>query len=230
MRFRPARRLLWRTRTRSEVDFWADWLVGAPGTEQWTSDREARLAADTEIRDPVVRAELDSNPAREISILDVGAGPVTWLGLRYPGKALTIVPTDPLADDYDLLLREAGLEPPVRTIRVAGEELLEHFGSRRFDIAYATNALDHSAEPFRIISNMVAVVRPGGVVILRHKRNEGQQARYGGLHQWNFDVREGRLVLWDDTVELDVGAALAGSAVTTAWVEGNEAVARLVVD
>lgn len=229
MRMGPTRRLLWRTRTRNEVDFWADWLVGAPGTEQWASDREARLAADTEIRDPVVRAELDANPAREISILDVGAGPVTWLGLRYPGKMLTIVPTDPLADDYDRLLREAGLEPPVRTIRVAGEALLEHFGSGSFDIAYATNALDHSAEPFRIISNMVAVVRPGGVVILRHKRNEGQQARYGGLHQWNFDVVEGRLVLWNDTVELDVGSALAGRAATTAWLEGNEAVARLVV-
>lgn len=223
------RRLWWRTRTSSEVDFWAGWLAGAPGTEQWASDRESRLDPDTEIRDPVVRAELERIPAEEVSILDVGAGPVTWLGYRYLGKKLTIVPVDPLADDYDRLLRDAKLDPPVRTVRVAGEALVEHFGSRRFDIAYATNALDHSADPFTIISNMVAIVRAGGVVLLRHKRNEGDSARYGGLHQWNFDVVDDDLVLWNEVVQLNVGAELEGRAVTTAWIAEGEVVARIVV-
>jgi SAM-dependent methyltransferase len=229
MHFGIGRRLVWRTRQGSEVDFWAGWLVGAPGTEEWASDREARLAPDTEIVDPVVRAELERNPAEEISILDVGAGPVTKLGFRYPGKKLTIVAVDPLADEYDRLLHDAGLEPPVRTIRVAGEALLEHFGSRTFDIAYATNALDHSADPFTIISNMVAVVRAGGVVILRHKRNEGESALYGGLHQWNFDVVDDSLLVWNNAVEVNVGAALEGRAVATAWISDNEVLARLVV-
>jgi SAM-dependent methyltransferase len=223
------RRLWWRTRTSSEVDFWAGWLVGAPGTEQWASDREARLDPDTTIRDPLVRAELERNPAEEVSILDVGAGPVTWLGYLYPGKKLTIVPVDPLADEYDRLLRDAKLDPPIRTVRVAGEALAEHFGSRRFDIAYATNSLDHSADPFTIISNMAAVVRAGGVVLLRHKRNEGDSARYGGLHQWNFDVVDDGLVVWNNAVQVNVGAALEGRAVTTAWISGGEVVARLVV-
>jgi SAM-dependent methyltransferase len=223
------RRLWWRTRTSSEVDFWAGWLVGAPGTEQWASDREARLDPDTTIRDPLVRAELERNPAEEVSILDVGAGPVTWLGYLYPGKKLTIVPVDPLADEYDRLLRDAKLDPPIRTVRVAGEALAEHFGSRRFDIAYATNSLDHSADPFTIISNMAAVVRPGGVVLLRHKRNEGDSAQYGGLHQWNFDVADDDLVVWNNAVRVNVGAALEGRAVTTAWISGGEVIARLVV-
>jgi SAM-dependent methyltransferase len=223
------RRLWWRTRKSSEVDFWAAWLIGAPGTEQWTSDRESRLAPDTEIRDPVMRAELERNPAEEISILDVGAGPVTALGFRYPGKKLTIVPVDPLADEYERLLRDARLDPPIRTMRVAGEELPEHFGSRRFDIAYAVNALDHSADPFTIISNMVAVVRPGGIVLLRHKRNEGESARYGGLHQWNFDVAGDSLLVWNNAVEVNVGSALEGRAVTKAWISHGEVIARLVV-
>jgi Methyltransferase domain len=229
MHFDLGRRMWWRRGKSSEVDFWAGWLVGAPGTEQWKSDRDERLNPETEIRDPLVRDELDRNPAEEISILDVGAGPVTWLGFRYPGKTLTIVAVDPLAEEYDRLLREAGLEPPVRTIRVAGEELLEHFGARKFDIAYATNALDHSADPFTIISNMVAVVRSGGAVLLRHKRNEGESARYGGLHQWNFDVVDERLVLWNNAAQVDVGSSLEGRAQTTAWISENEAVARLVV-
>lgn len=224
------RRLWWRGRKRNEIDFWARWLSGAPGTEQWADDRESRLNPETEIRDPVVRAELDRNPSEEISILDVGAGPLTWLGYRYPGKKLKIVPIDPLADDYDELLREAGLDPPVRTICVAGETLLEHFQPRSFDIAYATNALDHSADPLTIISNMATVVVPGGVVILRHKRNEGASARYSGLHQWNFDTVDDRLILWNEAAEVDVGAALDGVAATRSWLEDNEVVARLVVN
>jgi SAM-dependent methyltransferase len=229
MHSRLGRRLVWRARTASEVDFWSDWLTGAPGTEQWASDREQRLDPDTEIRDPLVRAELERNPADEISILDVGAGPLTWLGYRYPGKTLAIVPVDPLADEYDRLLREAGLEPPIRTIQVPGEALLRRFGPGAFDIAYATNALDHSAEPLAIISNMVAVVRAAGVVLLRHKRNEGESAQYGGLHQWNFDAVDGRLILWNNASTVDVGAALAGRAATEAWVSNSEVLARLVV-
>ncbi len=229
MHARIGRRLWWQGRKRNEVDFWAGWLTGAPGTEEWAEDREGRLNPETQIRDPVVRAELDRIPAQEVSILDVGAGPLTWLGYRYPGKKLTIVPVDPLADDYDRLLRDAGLEPPVRTIRVAGEALLERFSPASFDIAFATNALDHSADPLTIISNMVAAVRPGGVVILRHKRNEGQSARYSGLHQWNFDAVDGGLLLWNEAAEVDVGSALAGLAETTAWLEEHEVVARLVV-
>ena len=223
------RRMWWRTRTRSEVDFWADWLTGAPGTEAWASDREARFTPETPITDPVVRSELDQNPAEEISILDVGAGPVTSLGYRHPGKTLTIVAVDPLADEYDRLLREADLHPPVRTIPVAGEALLDHFGSRKFDIAYACNALDHSAEPLAIISNMVDLVKPGGAVLLRHKRNEGESAQYGGLHQWNFDAVDGDLLLWNNAVEVSVGSALEGRAVASAWISDNEVVARLAV-
>jgi len=187
------------------------------------------LARDTEISDPVMQRELDRHPTEHVSILDVGAGPLTSLGYRYPGKTLSIVPVDPLADEYDRLLRDARLVPPIRTIRVAGEDLPGHFGPQKFDIAYACNALDHSADPLRIISNMVAVVRPGGVVVLRHKRNEGEQARYGGLHQWNFDVADGRLLLWNKAGVVDVGSALEGRAVVTAWVSGNEAIARLLV-
>ncbi len=223
------RRAVWRARRSSEIDFWAAWLAGAPGTEEWADDRALRLVPETEIRDPFLRAELDRIPAEEISILDVGAGPITKLGFRFPGKKLTIVPVDPLADEYDRLLRDAGLDPPIRTIRVTGEALLEYFGPGRFDIACATNSLDHSADPFRIISNMVDVVRTGGLVLLEHKQNEGDSAHYGGLHQWNFDVDRDNLVLWNNAVDLNVSAALAGRAETTAWMSGTEVIARLVV-
>jgi SAM-dependent methyltransferase len=236
MHFGLGRRLIWRMRLETEVEFWADWLTGAPGTEQWATDREKRLNPETEVEDPLVRAELEGIPTEKISILDVGAGPLTALGYRFPGKTLTVVPVDPLADEYDRLLVGAGIDPPVRTIRVSGEALPEHFGPGTFDIAYAVNALDHSADPFLIISNMVAVVRPGGAVLLRHKRNEGKNARYGGLHQWNFDAADGALILWNSAARIEVGSELAGRATATAWTaphfrdnESIDVVARLVV-
>jgi SAM-dependent methyltransferase len=229
MHMSSGRRLVWRARLGTEVDFWRAWLTGAPGTEQWASDRAARLNPDTEVADPLLRTALAETAAEEITILDVGAGPLTKVGYRYPGKRLSIVAVDPLADEYEQLIREARLDPPVRTIRVAGEELVERFGPRRFDIAYATNALDHSADPLTIISNMVTVVRGGGVVLLRHKRNEGESARYGGLHQWNFDVVGDRLRLWNSATDVDVGEALAGRAKTRAWLSGNEALASLSI-
>jgi hypothetical protein len=68
------------------------------------------------------------------------------LGYRYRGTP-TIVALGPLADEYDRLLRDAGLVPPIRTLQLAGEALLEYIGSRRFDIAYPVNSLDHSADP-----------------------------------------------------------------------------------
>ena len=106
---------------------------------------------------------------------------------------------------------------------------MEHFGSRRFDIAYASNALDHSADPFAIISNMVGLVCPGGVALLRHKRNEGESARYGGLHQWNFDVVDDGLIVWNNASAVNIGDALGERAVTTAWISGNEVVGRVAV-
>ena len=221
------RRLWWKARKRRETTFWRAWLAGAPGTEEWASDREARLDPETEVVDPFVRAELERVPAEEISILDVGAGPLTKLGYRYPGKKLLIVPVDPLADEYDRLLEEVGVDPPIRTIRVAGEALLEHFGAHRFDLACATNSLDHSADPFAIISNMLELVRPGGVVLLRHKRNEGESAGYEGLHQWNFEVADGGLRLWNNAADIDVGASLSHRARTTAWMSDNDVIARL---
>ena len=229
MHSRHGRRIWWQVRKRDELEFWHAWLNGKPGTEQWSSDRELRLDAETEIRDPLLRDELGRRPGGDVSILDVGAGPITSIGYRYPGRRVTVVPVDPLADDYGRLLLDAGLEPPVRTMRVAGEDLVRHFGRGTFDIACAVNSLDHSADPLVIISSMVDVVRDGGVVLLRHKRNEGESARYGGLHQWNFDVADGRLLVWSTATTVDVTAALADRAETTAWLTEHEVAARIVV-
>jgi SAM-dependent methyltransferase len=207
------------------MDFWQAWFEREGG--RWADDYRKRLEADAPIDDPLVTARLAKLEQREVSILDVGAGPITKLGTSYPGKAVSVVAVDPLADQYARLLRNHGIDPPVRTIKCHGERLLKRFAPHTFDIAFAVNSVDHSYDPIRIIRNMVAVVKPVGVVLLRHVRNEGERQAYYGPHQWNFDVEEGRLVLWNARGRTNVGDELEPGARVEAWIEGDQALARI---
>jgi len=203
-----------------ESNFWDDWLATkAFGNED---EYRARLDPELPVDDELLAEQLRSLPQRAVSILDVGAGPLTTVGRTYADKELAITAVDPLADDYDRILAEAGVTPPVRTRRGEGEKLLELFQPASFDVAYSANALDHSYDPLRVIGNMVAVVKPGGVVLLRHRRNEAESKDYLGLHQWNFDVQAGRFVIWNQDVSHDVAEALAGRADVTAREEGGQ--------
>ena len=51
---------------------------------------------------------------------------------------------------------------------------------------------------------MLAVVKPGGFVVTRHVRAEGVHQAYSGFHQWNFDLEDGRSVLWNKAGKHDV--------------------------
>jgi hypothetical protein len=55
------------------------------------------------------------------------------------------------------------------------------------------------------MQNMIHLVRPGGHVLLRHFRNEAKVGAYHGLHQWNFDCRDGRFMVWQPNSIIDVG-------------------------
>jgi SAM-dependent methyltransferase len=177
-----------------EAQFWRDWFA-TRGLE-WPDEYRSRTDPEAEVEDPLLRNVLDAYSQQTVSILDVGAGPITSVGFRYPGKQLLITAVDPLADEYDRILREHDLIPGVRTQALRGEDLPARFGPDAFDVAFARNALDHAVDPLPIIDNMVTVVRAGGHVLLRHAANEAITERYKQLHQWNFDERGGRCIIW----------------------------------
>jgi len=206
----------WRTRSdpvrgrgralREEVDYWHQWLATKGG--KWGDDYNHRFDPSAEVADPALREVVAKLPGDRAAILDVGSGPVSTVGYRFPGKTITLVPVDPLADEYDRLLAKTDVRPPVRATREVGEHLLKRFGLGRFDIAYARNAIDHAVDPLLIVENMIAVVRQGGYVVLRHVRNEGVRQDYVQLHQWNFDRRENHFIAWRPSEEINVSAAL----------------------
>ena len=179
---------------KGEVEFWRNWLT-TKGM-YWPDDYRARLdptrPLDGHLAPYVDRVDLDV-----VRILDVGSGPLTKLGKTHPTKRLEITATDLLAADYDRLLAELGVVPPVRTVQADAERLVERFGPDAFDVVHAQNCIDHTADPHRAIDQMVAVVRPGGFVVMYHAENEGQREQYNQLHQWNFTCEDGAFVIRD---------------------------------
>ncbi len=187
--------MLWRRGLPGEVAFWEN-VIRTDGAD-WPDDYRHRFTAGAEIDEPLILDRLPLIAAPRVSILDVGAGPASSLGSALGGRELELVAVDPLADEYDRLLARHGVEPPVRVLACRGEDVLARFGPDRFDFVYARNSIDHSADPARVVRNMLLLARPGGFVILRHWRNEGLKAEYEELHQWNVDLADGELVLWN---------------------------------
>jgi SAM-dependent methyltransferase len=210
---------LWRRRLPAELAYWRDWMA-APHA---AADR--RLDPTAEVWDQLLRRCLALAADGPVEILDVGAGPFTVVGFRYPGKELAVTAVDPLGREYARLIAMSRLTAPVATATCAGEALLEHFGERRFDVVHARNALDHSFDPARCIREMVAVTRVGGFVALKHHVREAESQHYHGLHQHNFDVRDGVLVVGgrdrSQTIDEICPGALAHEHVAAAggWVE-----------
>lgn len=220
---RAARRLtsspsaIWQRGLPAEVGFWEEYF--RTEGRQFPDGYRERRDPDGPISDELLLWALDRTSSDPVRILDVGSGPLTAVGRRDPrdpDRQIEIVATDPLADEYDRLLARAGITPPVRSQRCRGEEIVDTFGAGRFDIAHARNSVDHSADPLAVIRNMVTAVGPGGSVVLHHYRREGEKARYETLHQWNFDLEQGRLTIWGRRRRFDVASELGnGIAVLT---------------
>ncbi|MFL5620944.1 MAG: class I SAM-dependent methyltransferase [Gemmatimonadaceae bacterium] len=179
---------------KGEVQFWQNWL--STKGMYWPDDFRARCDPGRPL-DGHLAPYIDRVDADCVRILDVGSGPLTKLGKTHPSKRLEITATDLLATDYDRLLAELGIVPPVRTVYADAEQLVAQFGRDAFDIVHAQNCIDHTADPQRAIEQMVAVARPGGYVVLYHAENEGQRERYNQLHQWNFTCEDGAFIIRD---------------------------------
>jgi SAM-dependent methyltransferase len=177
-----------------EVAFWKEYLT----TEglHWPEDYKFRLDPEQLLQNHVIR-HLDAPPGAQVSILDVGAGPLTKLGKRWEGRTVEIT-----------AVADFGITPPVQTQPGKVERLTERFPANHFDLVNMQNALDHSYDPLLGIRQMLEVVKPGGYVLLLHYTNEAENANYEGFHQWNFCADNGHFVIWNRETRLCVNDAL----------------------
>jgi len=173
----------WKAGIRSETRFWDNYFR-TKGAE-WADTYGLRFDPDLPLQ-PRPSALLPAQT--EVQILDVGAGPLTYLGKRYEGKRLSITAVDPLAEEYDKILDKYQIRPLIRTQKLAAETLRERFPANTFDLVFALNCIDHAYDPEQAILHMIEVVKSGRYVLLEHRPNEAVTENYSGLHQWNFSM------------------------------------------
>ena len=209
----------WQASIDGEVRFWKNWL--ATKGAQYPGSYDRALDAGLELQPAI--AELIVAPAgATVKLLDVGAGPLTFLGRTHPTWKLELTAVDALGSQYSELLDDAGLVPPVRTQTGESERLSEQFAPNSFDLVAARNTLDHSYDPVRAISEMVACAKPGSPIVLVHHSNTAEKEKYHGMHQWNFELVDTTLNVWRPGQRTDVGAALGERAsFERSWMDGT---------
>jgi hypothetical protein len=198
----------WETALKYEVDFWNK-MVSEKGW-QWPEDFQRRIDPHLSLDSAVSEFLPPGNGS--VEILDVGAGPLTQLGKKCPGRILKITAVDPLAHEYDRILAAQQIIPTVRTIPGDASKLIQQFGRDRFDLVFCKNAMDHGYDPVGGILNSLGVVKPGCWVTLFHFIDEGVHEKYTGLHQWNFNVDHGRFIIWNPSTRVDVQDVLGPQA------------------
>jgi len=187
----------WNTGLNHEKGFWTEW---AKDDIKWVK----------EIRniEPIMRDLVSWTESTEV--LDVASGAVSMFGRLYDGIVFKIVQADALESWFADLVPDR----PNESHQVKGEDLKKYFGDRKFDAVVSSNGIDHSADPKAVLENMAAVSK--GPIYLEHYRNCAVLNHWEGLHQWNFDIREGRVILWSQGIQLDVANILG----ITNWESG----------
>lgn len=199
----------WRAAIDGEVGFWVDYL--ATKGERYPGTYEVRLDPNLPLQPEYVEL-IHAEDGATVRLLDVGAGPLTFLGRVSDRWTLEITAVDALGAQYARILDDAGVVPPVRTQTCESEKLTDLLPADSFDLVGARNTLDHSYDPVLAISQMVAVAKPGAPLVLKHHRNEAEREHYHGMHQWNFEASEDALSIWRPGQRTDIVEALAGAA------------------
>jgi len=200
----------WSDALTDELPFW-EWAL-KDGGRTW-NQVEWRNCTDPnfELQDELKKL-IPAPPGAVVHILDVGSGPLTRVGKRWSEREVRVTPVDALAAEYNALLARCSIRPLAPVTFAHGEKLLDRFEPNSFDLAYASNSLDHCYDPVAVIEQMLAVVKPLHYVYLWHTRNEGVREQYTGLHQWNFDIRKGEFVVSDGRQIRSVTAVCHGRA------------------
>lgn len=180
----------WKFNISSEIRFW-DNCIKTKGSI-WPNEYKVRFDPHLNLQDQVA-VLLPSKT--EVEILDVGAGPLTYLGKVYGSCKLNITAVDPLANVYDKILERYSVVPLIRTRKLDAEKLTTEFSENSFDLVFARNCIDHSYCPEKAILEMLKVAKKNCHVLLMHRPDEAEKENWRGLHQWNFSEVNGDFIV-----------------------------------
>lgn len=194
----------WESGKVSEITFWLEFLAKRSKTN--------RFYEFTEPIQDRYKKYIDINEKTDISILDVGSGPLTVISNIWPEINLSITMVDPLADEYNKILDKYNIVVPVRPQKCEVEKLSDIFPKNHFDFVHMKNSLDHSYDPISGINQMLNVVKPKCYVYLQHHINVAETNEYFGFHQWNFCEEKGDFILWNKSKKISLKEEIKGIA------------------
>lgn len=146
------------------------------------------------------------------TVIDLGCALSYAMGNVFDGRNdVKVEYVDPLAPFYNDILESCHIDRPRITFGMI-EALAGFYASGSVDLIHVRNALDHCANPMQGIMQSLICLRIGGVLYLNHFRNEAVNEGYRGFHQWNIDIRDGRLTIWNEDATTDVAKELQGYA------------------
>ncbi len=199
-----------------EIAFWNGWLSNPANR----ASALARMSSTADIGQPLG----DFDPAvlnEDFTVLDVGCGMAYHNAPYIDGKKIDLHYVDPLARFYNEIAEKQGLPlPPIEFAMV--EYLSSFYAPGSASVVLIQNALDHCFQPVRGILECLKTLKTGGTLYLFHNRNEAEHENYMGFHQFNIDLQDGRLVIWNRTERYDMNEILKDCAqIRTEEVQGN---------
>lgn len=129
-----------------------------------------------------------------IKLLEIGCGGCSNLAWGVDRKLFEITAIDPMGDRYAEQLKKHKINYPIIPIKMAAEDIHGHFKEGTFDIVYARNSLDHTANPRKCIKNVYNVLKNGGIFFIEGFVKEGTYTGWSGLHQFDFVVEGDDLI------------------------------------
>lgn len=153
---------------------------------------------------------------KQVKIAEVGAGPINTIGDSWPGVDVLIDASDIHANEYQKFWEHHNKTPIIPVVYQDFEDL--DYADETFDIVHCVNALDHTADAMKALSELIRICKKGGWIYLRH--SPYQMDRYGGLHRWNAHVVDGVCVFSNgiENLKLDgFKTHLEGDLIVSIW-------------
>lgn len=205
------RKMIWLVNIPSELSFW-DQYFKTKGLK-WKENFEQRADPEFPLQDDLAKL-VEHVSDNTIKILDVGAGPQTFIGKKLLNKRLIIEATDPLADDYIYIMKKHGIQPLVSPKEIQAEVIGSIFELNSFDLVVARNSLDHAHNPLIGIKELVKVTKINCYVYIITRLNEGKNQNYAGLHQWNFSIVDNAFYIDNGKVKFNVNQILSNCQIS----------------
>lgn len=197
------------------------WLLGIPcETSFWSnvflckSDREwcvKNAKSEIHLHNFDVQSFLRKLESQDEGciVIDLGCGLSYMAGSMMDGKRLNIHFIDPLANFYNDIIKKSKLDLPKIEFGMM-EYISSFYGENKVALIIIQNALDHSEDPIKGIVESIISLEIGGILYLKHYPNEAEKEAYRGFHQYNIDIEDNQLVIWNRNMKYNLNKLLEG--------------------